>query len=214
MSAWPGWYDPIGRLPGRVSGHDLSAFLPPPGHTPRHSAVLILFGHDGEGPDVLLTERSASLRSHAGQVSFPGGRLDDDDAGPREAAVREAAEETGLDPAGVEVTGILPDLYLPPSDYAVTPVLAWWRQSSEVAVVDPGEVARVVRAPVRELVDPANRFRVSHPSGYVGQGFRVRGLFVWGFTAGLLSRVLALAGWEEPWDVERLETVPWHGVGR
>jgi len=93
-------------------------------------------------------------------------------------------------------------------------VLAWWRQSSEVAVVDPGEVARVVRAPVRELVDPANRFRVSHPSGYVGQGFRVRGLFVWGFTAGLLSRVLALAGWEEPWDVERLETVPWHGVGR
>jgi len=214
VRSWPDWYDPIGRLPSRVGGHDLSAFLPPPGHTPRHSAVLMLFGHDDVGPDVLLTERSATLRSHAGQVAFPGGRLDDGDDGPRGAALREAAEETGLDPAGVEVTGVLPDLYLPPSDYAVTPVLAWWREPSAVSVVDPAEVARVVRAPVRELLDPANRFRVTHPSGYVGLGFRVRGLFVWGFTAGLLGRVLTLAGWERPWDHDQLESVPWHGVGR
>lgn len=81
-------------------------------------------------------------------------------------------------------------------------------------MVDPAEVARVVRVPVRELVDPANRFRVSHPSGYIGPGFRVRGLFVWGFTAALLSRVLTLAGLEEPWDTGKLEPVPWSGVGR
>jgi 8-oxo-dGTP pyrophosphatase MutT (NUDIX family) len=214
VSEVPAWFEPIARLPRRVRGHDLSQFLPPPGHNPRRSAVLLLFGHDGVGPDVLLTERSATLRSHAGQVSFPGGRLDREDAGPREAALREAEEETGLDPRGVEVAGTLPDLYLPPSDYAVTPVVAWWRSPSPVSVVDPAEVARVVRAPVRELVDPGNRFRVTHPSGYVGPGFRVRGLFVWGFTAGLLSRVLALAGLEEPWDAGRIEPMPWSGVGR
>lgn len=210
----PDWFGPIAQLPSKVHGRDLSQFLPPPGHTPRHSAVLMLFGHDGVGPDVLLTERSAALRSHAGQVSFPGGRVDSHDKGPREAAVREAVEETGLDPDGVEVVGTLPDVYLPPSDYAVTPVLAWWRRPSEVSVVDPAEVARVVRVPLRELVDPANRFRVSHPSGYIGPGFRARGLFVWGFTAGLLSRVLTLAGLDQPWDTGRLEPVPWSGVRR
>jgi 8-oxo-dGTP pyrophosphatase MutT (NUDIX family) len=171
--------------------------------------VLILFGEGPGGePDVLLTERALGLRSHAGQVAFPGGGIDPTDAGPEAAALREAYEETGLDVSGVHVVGCLPALHLSVSDYAVTPVVAWWRVPSPVRVVDTGEVARVVRVPVSELLDPAHRFRVAHPSGYVGPGFRAGGLFIWGFTAGLLDRLFHLAGWERPWDASRREDVP------
>jgi 8-oxo-dGTP pyrophosphatase MutT (NUDIX family) len=193
-----------------VRADQLSRFEPPPGHG-RRSAVLILFAGAGDGPDgvdVLLTERASTLRSHAGQVAFPGGRIDPDDAGPGAAAVREAVEETGLHPDGVEVLAELPDLYLPVSDYAVTPVLAWWHTPSAIGVGDPAEVSRVARVPVDELVDPANRFQAVHPTGFVGPAFRAGGLFVWGFTAGLLDRVLHLAGWERPWDRTRLQDVP------
>jgi 8-oxo-dGTP pyrophosphatase MutT (NUDIX family) len=195
-----------------AKAHELSRFTPPAGHL-RRSAVLILFAEidpDAGHPaiDVLLTERSATLRSHAGQVAFPGGRMDPTDSGPGAAALREAQEETGLDPAGVEIVAELPDLFLPVSDYAVTPVLAWWHSPAPVGVLDPGEVARVVRVPVPELIDPANRFRAVHPSGFTGPAFSARGLFVWGFTAGLLHQIFRLAGWERPWDHDRLQDVP------
>jgi 8-oxo-dGTP pyrophosphatase MutT (NUDIX family) len=206
----PAWIGSLRDVLARARVDQLTRFAPPPGGAPQRSAVLLLFGEaqDGSGPDILLTERSATLRSHAGQVSFPGGRIDPDDGGPRAAALREAQEETGLDPAGVTVVGNLPELYLPVSDHAVTPVLAWWARPSPVKVVDPGEVARVARVPVAELVDPVSRFRVHHPSGFVGPGFGVRGLFVWGFTAGILDRVINLAGWERPWDARRVEQLP------
>jgi len=168
----------------------------------------MLFSDGPDGPDVLLTERSRSLRSHPGQVSFPGGGLDPTDDGPSAAALREAQEETGVDPAGVDILGLLPPMFLAPSGYIVTPVLAWWRATSPVGPVDLQEVASVVRAPLAELVDPANRFSLRHPSGYVGPGFRVQGLYVWGFTAGLLARVLAHAGLERPWDEHRTEELP------
>jgi len=210
----PAWSPALHRVLAGARADQLGRFSPPPGHH-RRSAVLLLFGETSDGgderaalPDVLLTERAATLRSHAGQVSFPGGRLDPTDAGPEAAALREATEETGLDIAGVRVLGCLPDLYLPPSDYAVTPVLAWWWRPSPVRVVDAGEVSRVARVPAAELVDPANRFLVHHPSGFVGPGFGVRDLFVWGFTANLLDSVLRLAGWEQPWDRTRIEPVP------
>ena len=107
---------------------------------------------------------------------------------------------SGLHASGVEVFGLLPDLWVPVSGFVVTPVLGWWRQPSTVEVVDASEVASVHRIGIDELVAPQNRVRVRHPSGYVGVGFRVRGLTIWGFTAGLLSGVLDLAGWAEPWD--------------
>ena len=201
---WPAWFEPLAGILGATPGDAISRFRPPPGHR-RRSAVLILFGEDEHGPDVLLTERSATLRSHAGQVSFPGGAIDPGDDGPVGAALREAREETGVDPAGVVVAGTLPDLYLPVSDFAVTPVLAWWRDPSPVLAVDPAEVAKAVRVPVAELTDPGNRFRWQHPSGYIGPGFRAGGLFVWGFTAGILDRILHLSGLERPWDHGRLE---------
>jgi 8-oxo-dGTP pyrophosphatase MutT (NUDIX family) len=213
----PSWLRPLVDRAGEVTPDQLSRFLPPP-EGGRESAILILFGpgerttgptgQEGAVGDVLLIERAHDMRSHPRQVAFPGGAIDPDDDGPVAAALREAMEETGLDPAGVDVVTTLPALYLPPSGFVVTPVLAWWRAPSPVSVVDPREVASVHRVPLRELLDPANRMQVTHPSGYVGPAFRVSGLLVWGFTAGLLDRLLRLAGWEQPWDRDRFEELP------
>jgi 8-oxo-dGTP pyrophosphatase MutT (NUDIX family) len=185
---------------------ELSRFTPPD-DAERRSAVLLLFGDGDDGPDVLLIERAHDMRSHAGQPAFPGGAVDPEDDGPVAAALREAAEETGLDPAGVEVVAVLPDLYLPPSGYVVTPVVGWWRVPTPVRAVDAAEVASVHRVPLVELTDPANRFRVRHPSGYVGPAFEVRGLVVWGFTGGLLDRLIYLSGWERSWDRSRVRPI-------
>jgi 8-oxo-dGTP pyrophosphatase MutT (NUDIX family) len=207
----PGWLRTlVEALPG-VRGEDLSRFLPPPG-VGRHSAVLVLFGEGpaplSDGPDVLLIERAATLRSHAGQPAFPGGALDPedgrvDDDGHVRAALREAEEEVGLSPSSVEVLGALPALWLPPSGFVVHPVVAWWRDPHEVTAVDTAEVAAVDRVPIADLVDPANRWQVVHPSGWVGPAFEVRDLLVWGFTAGLLDRLLELGGWARAWDTDR-----------
>lgn len=206
----PAWLTPVVTVAGQVRAEELSRFLPPAAGG-RQSAVLILFGEGESGPDLLLMERSAALRSHAGQPSFPGGSLDPEDGdpegdGPVRAALREAWEETGLDPAGVQIIGVLPRLYIPVSGFVVTPVLGWWRQPSPVDVVDPAETARVFRVPVADLTDPANRATLVHPSGFRGPAFEVDGALVWGFTAGLIDKILHYAGWEKPWDTER--TVP------
>jgi 8-oxo-dGTP pyrophosphatase MutT (NUDIX family) len=208
----PEWLRPVAALADRVLPHELGRFLPP-AEGGRRSAVLILFGEGEAGPDILLTERSHGMRSHPGQVSFPGGAIDATDADAPAAAVREAVEETGLDPAGVAVFATLPDLFLPPSGFVVSPVLAWWRAPSPVSVVDPREVASVHRVPLAELLNPDNRLLVRHPSGFTGPAFQVRGLLVWGFTAGLLDRVLRLAGWEKPWAEDRLEEMPPENLG-
>jgi 8-oxo-dGTP pyrophosphatase MutT (NUDIX family) len=190
-----------------------SRFLPPD-EGGRQSAVLILFGPGADGgEDVVLTERSHSMRSHAGQVSFPGGAIDPGDSGPASAALREAQEEVGLDPAGVQVVAELPAIYLPPSNFVVTPILAWWAQPTPISIVDHREVARVLRAPLSELTDPARRFTITHPSGFVGPAFDVDGLLVWGFTAGLLSKVIELAGLERSWDRDDHRPLPPHFVG-
>ena len=207
MTSVPAWLAPLAAAARTVRPEQLSRY-PAPALGGRASAVLVLFGEGVHGPDVLLIERSSHLRDHAGQPAFPGGAVDRDDAGPVAAALREAVEETGLDPTGVEVIATLPALWLPPSGFVVVPVLAWWRQPTEVAAVDPAEVAAVARVPVAELVEPANRYRVRHPSGYVGAAFEVRGMLVWGFTAGLLDRLLALGGFERPWDHGRLRELP------
>jgi 8-oxo-dGTP pyrophosphatase MutT (NUDIX family) len=208
----PEWVSPLLEGLGSVGASELSRFLPPPEGPTRQASVLMLFGDSALGPDVLLIERAHDMRSHPSQVAFPGGAEDPEDGGPVGAALREAVEETGLDPAGVEVLGLLPQLYLPPSNFTVTPVLAWWRRPSRVWVVDPAEVASVHRIPVGELLDPANRYSVRHPSGFVGPAFVVRDLLVWGFTGGLLSRFLAHVGWETPWDVDRFTDLPDHMI--
>ncbi|XNL31680.1 CoA pyrophosphatase [Longispora sp. K20-0274] len=156
------------------------------------------------GADVLLLERAATLRNHAGQPAFPGGAADEGEDDPAVTALREAQEEVGLDPASVQVLTNLPDLWIPVSDYIVTPVLAWWHAPHPVGPVDAGEVARVVRVPIADLVDPANRIRVRHSSGYVSPAFEVADMQVWGFTAGVLSVLLDIAEWSVPWDQDRI----------
>ena len=203
----PDWLQPVAEVARTVAPEQLSRFLPP-GEGGRESAVLVLFGHGPDGPDLLLIQRAATVSSHAGQPAFPGGAVDDTDADVVAAALREAEEETGLDASGVQVFATLPALWLPPSGFVVTPVLGWWRVESPVGVVDPGEVESVVRVPLAELLDPANRVSVGHPSGFVGPAFDVRGLLVWGFTAGLLSRLFALSGWERPWDASVVRPLP------
>jgi 8-oxo-dGTP pyrophosphatase MutT (NUDIX family) len=195
------------RLLDGLSGWEvpaLSRHRVPPEADGRRSAVLMLFADDGGGPDVLLTERARTLRAHAGQVSFPGGRTDPTDADAVATALREAEEETGLVPSGVAPLAVLPDLFIPPTGYVVTPVLAYWADPTAVHAVDPGETAAVVRVPVADLADPANRLQVHHPSGHTGPAFSVAGLVVWGFTGGLLSTLLHLGGWERPWDATRV----------
>jgi 8-oxo-dGTP pyrophosphatase MutT (NUDIX family) len=204
----PTWLRPLAEAAEHVRPEDLSRFVPPPGEPVRHSAVLVLFGEGPEGPDLLLTQRATTLRSHAGQPAFPGGSADPADGSAARTALREAAEEVGLDPAGVRVLAELPDLWLPPSGFAVTPVLAWWHSPSPVHVADPREVASVTRVPLAELVDPARRWRVTHPSGYTGPAFDVRGMLVWGFTAGLLDRLLQIGGLARPWDATRVRPLP------
>jgi 8-oxo-dGTP pyrophosphatase MutT (NUDIX family) len=200
----PQWLEPIVRATETVDVETLTSFIPSEG-SGRHSAVLMLFG---DQEDLLLIERAHDSTTHSGQPAFPGGVIEPHDLSPTHAALREANEETGLDPSGVTPFGLLPDLWIPVSNFVVTPVLGWWKQPSEVYPVDPREVASVHRIAIEEFVNPENRVRVSHPSGYVGDGFQVHDLVVWGFTAGIISTMVRLAGWERPWDQSRVIPVP------
>jgi 8-oxo-dGTP pyrophosphatase MutT (NUDIX family) len=198
----PPW---LRELADAATTMNFSPSLRPPASGGRRSAVLVLFAVGPSGPDLLFIRRSAALRLHAGQTAFPGGVIDATDEGPVAAALREAAEEAGVDPDGVEVVATLPELFIPPTGFRVVPVLAWWRRPRAVAPVDPGEVATVERISVSELADPAGRLMLHRPSGIVLPAFRVRGVLIWGMTAELVHRLLALAGWERPWDTRVVE---------
>ncbi|MEU9794095.1 CoA pyrophosphatase [Streptomyces sparsogenes] len=209
----PEWLTPVARAARTMEPRQLSRFLPP-SRGGRPSAVLVLFGEGERGPELLLLERAGSLRSHAGQPSFPGGALDPEDgdpegAGPVRAALREAEEETGLDPSGVQVFAVLPRLYIPVSGFVVTPVLGWWREPSPIRPVDPAETARVFTVPVADLTNPAHRATTVHPSGHTGPSFLVEGALVWGFTAGVIDRILHYAGWERPWNRDKRVPLDW-----
>jgi 8-oxo-dGTP pyrophosphatase MutT (NUDIX family) len=222
----PDWLQPLAAASKQVDPLELSRFLPPDDPSVRQSAVLILLADGNEtGPDVLLTERAWTLRSHAGQMAFPGGRVDEVDGpgveGLIRTALREAEEETGLEPAGVDVFAVWPALWVPVSNFGVSPVLGYWREPSAVAVVDPAEVASVHRVSLEALADPANRISCLHPSGFTGPAFTVDDLYIWGFTAGLLDKMLTLGGWARDWDPanvvplpDRLVELAWRNEGR
>jgi 8-oxo-dGTP pyrophosphatase MutT (NUDIX family) len=211
-----------------ITVHELTRFMPPEGHDARRGAVLMVFAdrvsteldqRGGPTPDdlahrgeLLLTERAHHMRSHPGQVSFPGGSIDEGET-PREAALREAHEEIGLVPDEVEVFGELPELWLPPSNFAVTPVLGYWRDKGEVRIESPDEVHAIHHVAIAELLDPEWRINVRHPSGWLGPGFLIgpdKDVILWGFTAGIIARLFSYLGWAEDWDRARVRDLPDH----
>jgi 8-oxo-dGTP pyrophosphatase MutT (NUDIX family) len=214
VSDLPTWLEPVRAGVATITTEDLTQFLAPDDADPRRGAVLMLFA-DGDEPTVddgrlLLTERAHQMRSHPGQVSFPGGSIDPGETAV-EAALREAEEETGLDPAGVEVFGELPELWLPPSNFSVTPVLGWWRAPSPVRVVDPGEVHAIHQVRLADLLQHDHRILVRHPSGWVGPAFLIgpdRDVILWGFTAGVITRLFDFLGWATPWDDYEIRDLP------
>lgn len=202
--AVPAWLRPVvGRVDGAELDSPLATLLTLATPDARPSAVLMLLGEGPHGPDLLLTGRATTLRSHAGQPAFPGGRGEpgEDDV---TTALREAEEETGLDPASVRPVALLPHVFVPPSRHLVRPVLAWWVDPGPVRAVDPAETAVVARVPISELTDPANRGVVALRSGYHGPAFQVADLLVWGFTGALVDVLLTLGGWAVPWDTGRV----------
>ncbi|MEU7023080.1 CoA pyrophosphatase [Streptomyces sp. NPDC046203] len=213
-AALPPWLAGLGRTASASTSTSASApaDLPPElsryaGPTPanaRGSAVLMLFGTGGAGPDLLLLRRSGALRDHPGQVCFPGGSTVPEDGGPVRTALRETYEETGLDTSAVRIAGVLPPLYLAHSGFSVVPVLGWWGAGGRIAG-DGEEIVSVHRVPLAELADPGARLLIRLPDGPLAPGFRSGGLFVWGFTGALVAWVLRLGGWERPWDTGRIE---------
>lgn len=174
----------------------------------RQAAVLMLFcasTPDDDEAHLLLTERSPGLKKHPGQISFPGGAQEEFDRDPTAAALREAQEEVGLDPARVRVLGSLPPAPVPISGFMVTPVIG---MAGHTGVLRPqsGEVERVLTVRLDALIQPQNRrMTVLRRAGTVfkAPAFLVDGTLIWGFTGILVDRVINRLGWEQPWDPER-----------
>lgn len=170
-----------------------------PGTVPRSAAVLIPVIAQGDELRVLFTVRTDHLHDHAGQISFPGGRSDPQDATPRDTALRECSEEVGVPPARIEVLGALSE-YLTVTGYRVTPFVGLIRAPLSLTL-DSFEVAEVFEVPLGFLLDPRNhqRNRVIHEGRerhYYAVPFGRR--YIWGATAGMLMNLCCHLGIVDP----------------
>lgn len=176
-----------------------------PLRNPARSAVLVLISGDAEAhqrpedASVVLTHRATTLRKHAGQMAFPGGRVDPEDVDEIDTALREAEEETGLNRETVTPVRVLDSIDISRTGFAVNPVLAYWHAPHPLRVVDPAETESVLNVPISHLTNPDNRMMLGY-HGWAGPAFKVGDFVVWGFTGGVLSYLLDVAGWSEPWD--------------
>lgn len=150
-----------------------------------------------EGPrlSVLLTQRATQLRNHAGQISFPGGRIEASDADPKAAALREAQEEIGLDPDFVSIAGYLPD-HVVMTGFRVTPVVGFVRPGFEL-LLDSEEVEDTFEVPLDFIFDPANHRLRMRRSGFTGEEVEFCDIpygerNIWGATAGMLLTLYRL----------------------
>jgi 8-oxo-dGTP pyrophosphatase MutT (NUDIX family) len=184
----------------------------------RDAAVLVLFSGPQDSPsgglppdaDLLVTVRASTLRHHAGQAAFPGGAADPGDDGPVSTALREAREETGIDTGRLQPLATLERMFIPPSGFQVVPVLAYSPDPGPVAVVDESETAIVARVPVRAFINPENRimvYRKENTARSAGPAFLLNEMLVWGFTGQVISAMLDVAGWAQPWDIDDVREV-------
>ena len=153
----------------------------------KDAAVLVPGVDDGDEAKVILTQRTATLRKHSGQIAFPGGAIDPEDGSPERAAVREAQEEIGLDPRFVEPLARLPDYYAG-TGFRITPVLAVVRRGFELEL-NPTEVADVFEVPLSFLMNEANHQRGSRMLDGAERQFYLmpyQNRNIWGITAGIL----------------------------
>jgi 8-oxo-dGTP pyrophosphatase MutT (NUDIX family) len=153
----------------------------------RDAAVLIGAVDRPEGATLLLTQRNENLRSHSGQVAFPGGRIDPEDVSPEAAALRETEEEVGLDPSLVEIVGRMPD-YVSGSGYRIAPILGVVKPGF-LLTINPDEVADAFEVPLAFLMEPANHIRESRlwqeqERYYYRMPHGDR--HIWGVTAGII----------------------------
>lgn len=187
----PGWLrtrfvERQGRPLDGVKGFDPS-LVGEPAQALTPAAVLIPLVQRETGLTVLLTQRTAHLRDHAGQISFPGGRCEESDVTPQAAALREAQEEVGLDPAQVEIIGELPE-YSTATGFTITPVVGLVTPPLNLKL-DDFEVAEVFEVPFDFLMDPANhQHHAVEFQGALREYYAMpwEGYFIWGATAGML----------------------------
>lgn len=159
------------------------------------AAVLFPIVLRDDGHTVLLTQRTAHLKDHAGQISFPGGRVEDSDLSPTHTALRETEEEIGLSRERVEILGFLPE-YRTGTGFRVTPVVALVRPPFDLQP-DPFEVAEIFEVPLAFLIDPANHQRHSlHYRGALRNYFAMPygDYFIWGATAGMIRSLTERLG--------------------
>src|SRR5690606_25731455 len=176
----------VGRDGGALPGDEGA------GAGPRGAAATPAAGPAGladrpRGPAPPLPQRTDHLRDRAGQICFPGGRIEPTDESPAAAALREAEEEIGLDPARVATIGELP-VYQTVTGFRIHPVVGWISPPLELRP-DPFEVAEAFEVPLHFVLDPDNHRRQSYRRGPVTRGYYVlpyQGRFIWGATAGIL----------------------------
>ena len=179
----------------------------------REAAVLVLFSGSGDParptavspttPTCCSPCGPSTLRHHAGQAAFPGGASDPTDEGPVDTALREAREETGIDVSRLYPLATMEKTFIAPSQFHVVPVLAYSPDPGPVAVVNEAETAIVARVPVRAFINPDNRLMVYRGDlgrRWAGPAFLLNEMLVWGFTGQVISALLDVAGWAQPWD--------------
>jgi 8-oxo-dGTP pyrophosphatase MutT (NUDIX family) len=176
-----------------------------PTETARPAAVLVLLFGDADGrARLVLTERLSYDGYHSGEVSFPGGKAEPEDTDAAGTALREATEEIDLDPAaaGVRVVGTLDEVFIPISDYRITPVVAIAERPPQLRP-NPAEVSRILEPPVSAFfpdasIEVVERVIRDWPLRY--GGYRIDGLHVWGATARILGQLGAVLSTREPAD--------------
>jgi 8-oxo-dGTP pyrophosphatase MutT (NUDIX family) len=181
----------------------LLAYLP---KEPIPAAVLVPVVEREAELTVLLTQRASQLKNHAGQISFPGGRIEPEDAGPKAAALREAHEEIGLESRFVAVVGYLADHILL-SGFRVTPVVAFVRPGFEL-LLDSQEVTDTFEVPLSYVFEPGNQRSQRRRLGSAGEvtvwDIQYQGRNIWGATAGMLLNLYRLCVAEDPATVAEL----------